>query len=144
MTEARHFAFELRDIVPHQRSRIALVRTLNLKHHQPRVAETHFGPDKIKFLHPAELFTVQFVCFSTVGGKTLFPMSQSLSVMQAQDLDIGDQQAAAFNRRNDFGHRVKPDCNIGQPSIRAKIRDVATTIYYREPAPIDILGQVST
>ena len=90
------------DIVAGDRQRIEPPGQLDLMHDQPLMAETAFGGGKVEFPHPREALVIQRHRFLPPGQKPLAPMAQGFGVMQAQHLDIGDDQPVALNGGQHF------------------------------------------
>ena len=58
-------------------------------------AEGEFGAGEIEFEHAAEALVVERCDRVAVGGEAAAPVAQRLGIMQAQDLDVGGDQAAS-------------------------------------------------
>ena len=86
-----------RDIVARHRHHALPLGELDLEHHQVLLAERHFRRRQIELPHAHKAPVVNALDLLAVGEEALAPGLQRLGVMQAQDLDVGDQQAGLLD-----------------------------------------------
>src|SRR5262245_1711821 len=82
-----------RDVVARHRDYALALGELELAHHHSLLAERHFRGGEIELPHPYETGIVEALNFFAMSEETRAPVLERLGVVQAQDLDIGDQKA---------------------------------------------------
>ena len=94
LRSARRRAVSARDVVAGHRHHALPLGQLHLEHHHGLLAEGHLGRGEIELPHPHEALVVEPLDLLAMGEEALAPVLQRLGVVQAQDLDVGDQEPA--------------------------------------------------
>ena len=90
------------DIVSRDRHHALFLAQLDLKYHVVLLAECHFGCSEIKLPHPHKTLIIKPCSLFAARQKAFAPCLQCLRVMQAQDLDVVDQQSRSLDGRQHF------------------------------------------
>ena len=96
------FSFTLVHVIPRQGHAVQLSRELRLKNHQTAVAECQFTRGEVEFPHAAKPLIVNPTILSLALHKALTPMTKRLSIVQAQDFQVGENQARTLDDRRDL------------------------------------------
>src|SRR5688572_33225860 len=78
---------------------------LDLEDHHGAGAERGFRPSEVEVPHSAEPLVVDARRVVPAGAETLSPGLQRLGIVETKNLDVGDQQAGAFDGAQDLGER---------------------------------------
>src|ERR1035437_8244426 len=106
------------NIVARHRDDVLAFRELYLEYHQGLFAERHFRAGEIELPHPHEAPIIDALDLLAMRQESLAPSLQRFGVMQAQDLDIGDEQAVFLYPRQHLRHRR----TVGVGPVRAADR----------------------
>ncbi len=101
-TDPRPLLFTLVNVIPRQGHAIQLPRELRLKNHQTAVAERQFARGKVEFPHAAKPLIVDPAIMSVARQKALTPVTKRFSIVQAQDLQIGENQTRTLDDWRDL------------------------------------------
>jgi hypothetical protein len=71
---------------------------LDLEHHHALFAEGHFRRREIELPHSAKAVVVKAFCLFAPRHESLAPSLERIGVVEAQNLDVSDQQSGALNR----------------------------------------------
>ncbi len=115
-------------IIARHRHNILTVDQLNLEIHQCLLAKSHSGTRQVNSHHPHEACIIKPLNLFTVRKESLAPRLECFGVVQAQNLDVGDQKSGALDRGQDFrqsrdiaaGENILGDPGVGvaRPSER--------------------------
>ncbi len=100
--DPRPSSFTLVHVIPRQGHAVPLPRELRLKNHQTTVAERQFARGKVEFPHAAKPLIVDPAIMSVARQKALTPVTKRLSMVQAQDLQIGENQTRTLDDWRDL------------------------------------------
>src|SRR4030095_16875205 len=96
-TDPRPLLFTLVNVIPRPGHAIQLPRELRLKNHEAAVAERQFARGKVEFPHAAKPLIVDPAIMSVARQKALTPVTKRFSIVQAEDLQIGENQTRTLD-----------------------------------------------
>src|SRR5438309_2224333 len=95
-------ALDVDHVVASQRYSVDALGDLDLEYYVADVPERHFRAGKIELPHPAKALVIQFRDLEPVCLKSLAPFHQGFCVVEAQNLNVGDEKAGTLDRAGDF------------------------------------------
>jgi hypothetical protein len=93
------------DVAARERDRVLPLRDLHPEGHHTLIAQSQFRDAEIEFPQAREALVEEIDCGCAAREEALPPMPERLGLVQVQDLDIGDDEARAFDGGEDFGNR---------------------------------------
>ena len=105
LSSAAQPRFLARDVVARDRNHALPLGQLDLEYHHVLLAERHLRRREIEFPHAQKRCVVDLLHLLAMREEALAPVLQRLGVVQPQDLDVGDQQPGALDRRQHLGQR---------------------------------------
>ena len=91
------FSFALVHVIARQRHAVQLPRELRLKNHQTAIAECQLARGEVKFPHAAKPLIGRPTFPSVTLYEALTPMTKRFRIVQAQDFQVGDNQACTLD-----------------------------------------------
>ena len=89
-------------IITRRRDAFNPICELQLKDHQPNIAEGQFATGKVEFLRRAEPLIIERCCQVPLRHKSTAPKSQGVRIMEPQHLGIGDPKPGLLPGRYHF------------------------------------------